>query len=60
MGGPLYPPILWSRVQQRETCEMRDDLALDKDISVLHGYLALAVTIGKMGCALLGQGLWVE
>lgn len=38
---------------------MRDDLVLDEDISVQHGYLALAVTIGKMGCALLGQGLQV-
>lgn len=39
---------------------MRDDLVRDEDISVRHDYLALAVTIGKMGCALLGQGLRVE
>ena len=27
-------------------------------ISTLHGYLALAVTTGKIGCRWPGRGLW--
>lgn len=35
----------------------KDELVLGEDSAVLHGYGALAVT---MGCMLLGQGLWAE
>ena len=44
------------RGEGRRTKE--DDSVLDGGISALHGYLALAITTGKIGCGWLGEGLW--